>query len=61
MIQFKVESSNAKFSNKIINGNSLRELKSIPDNSFDLIFADPPYNMQIGEKLTDQMQVKLMA
>ncbi len=41
-----------KFSNKIINGNSLRELKSIPDNSFDLIFADPPYNMQIGEKLT---------
>ena len=37
--------------NNIINGNSLEELKKIPDKSFDLIFADPPYNMQIGEKL----------
>tara|TARA_B100000965_G_scaffold391921_1_gene400831 strand:+ start:58 stop:1131 length:1074 start_codon:yes stop_codon:yes gene_type:complete len=41
-----------KFSNKIINGDSLKELKKIPDKTFDLVFADPPYNMQIGEKLT---------
>ncbi len=41
-----------KFSNKIINGDCLRELKKIPDKTFDLVFADPPYNMQIGEKLT---------
>ena len=40
-----------KFSNKIINGNSLEILKKIPDKTFDLVFADPPYNMQIGEKL----------
>ncbi len=40
-----------KFSNKIINGNSLEILKKIPDKTFDLIFADPPYNLQIGEKL----------
>ena len=40
-----------KFSNKVINGNSLEILKKIPDETFDLVFADPPYNMQIGEKL----------
>ena len=39
------------FDNKIINDNSLEILKKIPDRTFDLIFADPPYNMQIGETL----------
>ena len=42
----------SKFINKILNGDSLKELKKIPDKTFELIFADPPYNMQIGEKLT---------
>ena len=37
--------------NKIINGNCLNELKKIPDKSFNLIFADPPYNLQLGENL----------
>ena len=37
--------------NKIINGDSLKELKKIPDESFDLIFADPPYNLQLRNKL----------
>ncbi len=41
-----------KFSNKVLNGDCLKELKKIPDKTFDLVFADPPYNMQIGEKLT---------
>ncbi len=41
-----------KFANKILNGDCLKELKKIPDKTFDLVFADPPYNMQIGEKLT---------
>jgi len=40
-----------KFLNKIINGNSLEILKTIPDKTFDLVFADPPYNLQIGKKL----------
>jgi modification methylase len=40
-----------KFFNRILNGNSLEELKKIPDKTFDLVFADPPYNLQIGEKL----------
>ena len=39
------------FKNKIINGDSIKELKKIPNETFDLIFADPPYNLQIGEKL----------
>ena len=42
----------SKFLNNIINGNCLEELKKIPNKTFDLIFADPPYNMQIGQKLT---------
>ena len=39
------------FLNKIANGNSLKILKTIPDKTFDLVFADPPYNLQIGKKL----------
>jgi len=38
--------------NKIINGDSLVELKKIPDETFDLIFADPPYNIPLKNKLT---------
>ena len=41
-----------KILNKIFFGNCIREIKKIPDKSFDLVFADPPYNLQIGEKLT---------
>jgi modification methylase len=40
-----------KFCNRIIKGESLEVLKKIPSKTFDLVFADPPYNMQIGEKL----------
>ena len=41
----------SKFLNKIVNGNSLEILKTIPGETFDLVFADPPYNLQIGKKL----------
>ena len=34
-----------KIKNKIIHGNSLEILKNIPENSVDLIFADPPYEL----------------
>ncbi|HNP75288.1 MAG TPA: DNA methyltransferase [bacterium] len=33
--------------NKIIHGDCLEILKYFPDNYFDLIFADPPYNLQL--------------
>ena len=39
------------FFNRIVNGNSLEILKTIPSKTFDLVFADPPYNMQIGDTL----------
>src|SRR3989338_8658582 len=34
-----------KTTHKIIIGDCLEKLKQIKDNSIDLIFADPPYNM----------------
>ncbi|MCL1931461.1 MAG: site-specific DNA-methyltransferase, partial [Treponema sp.] len=37
--------------NTIIQGDCIEELKKIPDNSIDLIFADPPYNMQLENEL----------
>jgi DNA modification methylase len=37
--------------NTIINGDCIEELKKIPDTSIDLIFADPPYNMQLENAL----------
>lgn len=33
--------------NAIINGNSIDEMKKLPENSIDLIFADPPYWMRV--------------
>ena len=33
--------------NIIINGDCLEELKNIPNESIDLIFADPPYWMRV--------------
>ena len=41
----------SEFVNRIVNGNSLEVLRKIPNKTFDLVFADPPYNMQIGETL----------
>jgi len=40
------------FINKITKWDCMELLKSIPDNSIDLIFADPPYNMQLQWDLT---------
>ena len=42
---------NKNLNSKIIKGDSLKELKKIPDETFDLIFADPPYNLQLQNSL----------
>ena len=42
---------NKNLHSKIIKGDSLKELKKIPDETFDLIFADPPYNLQLQNSL----------
>jgi modification methylase len=36
---------------KIIMGDCLEALKGLPDKSVDLVFADPPYNLQLGGDL----------
>ena len=46
------------FKNKIINGDSLEELKKIPSGTFDLVFADPPYNLQLKTYLQDLIELK---
>jgi modification methylase len=35
----------------IMRGDCLEELKKLPDRSVDLVFADPPYNLQLGGDL----------
>ncbi len=37
-----------KYINKIIQGDCLELLKNIPDNSIDMTFADPPFNLKKG-------------
>jgi modification methylase len=43
----------------IIAGDCIAALKTLPDKSVDLVFADPPYNLQLGGDLTrpDQSRV----
>ena len=38
--------------NKIYLGNCLEEMKRLPSKSVDLIFADPPYNLQLKKNLS---------
>jgi len=38
--------------NKILQGDCVEMMKSLPARSIDLIFADPPYNLQLGTGLT---------
>lgn len=38
--------------NKIIKGNCITSMKALPDNSIDVIFADPPYNLQLKNDLS---------
>jgi modification methylase len=37
--------------NSIIHGDCIETLASLPENSVDLIFADPPYNLQLSKEL----------
>ncbi len=36
---------------RVIKGDCLRELKKLPSASVDLVFADPPYNLQLDSEL----------
>jgi len=37
--------------NQILHGDCIKILRSLPENSVDLIFADPPYNLQLRNDL----------
>ncbi|MEL7129380.1 MAG: site-specific DNA-methyltransferase [Pseudomonadota bacterium] len=45
--------------NTIIEGNCIEILSRLPDRSVDLVFADPPYNLQLGGDLTRPDQSKV--
>lgn len=38
--------------NQIVIGDCIESMNALPPNSVDLIFADPPYNLQLGGDLT---------
>lgn len=46
---------------KLVNGNCLEELKLIKTSSIDLIFADPPYNLQLKNNLNRPDNSKVSA
>jgi len=37
--------------NQVLHGDCIEILKSLPENSVDLVFADPPYNLQLQNDL----------
>ena len=37
--------------NQILHGDCIEVMKTLPDQSLDLIFADPPYNLQLQKEL----------
>ena len=51
----------AKHLDKIIEGDCISAMQKLPDNCVDLIFADPPYNLQLGGDLTRPDQSKVDA
>lgn len=50
-----------EFEDRILLGDCIENLKKIPDNSIDLIFADPPYNLQLNGDLWRPNQTKVDA
>jgi len=47
--------------NKIYVGDCISLMRKIPDNSVDLIFADPPYNLQLNNELYRPNQTRVDA
>ena len=44
--------------NKVIQGDTFKVLKKIPEESFDMVFIDPPYFLQLGKKKLKRWNVK---
>ncbi len=37
--------------NRVLVGDCIQELRKLPSESVDLVFADPPYNLQLASEL----------
>ena len=51
MLKKNITELSADQTNKIFNGDSIEIMREMPDNSVDLIFADPPYNLQLNDNI----------
>lgn len=47
--------------NRILQGDCVKILNSLPEKSIDLIFADPPYNLQLTQELWRPNHTKVAA
>jgi DNA modification methylase len=47
--------------NKFLQGDCVDILNSLPENSIDLVFADPPYNLQLSQELYRPNQTRVDA
>ena len=47
-----ISDANATKRNVILNGDCIEQLTALPDGCVDVIFADPPYNLQLAGELT---------
>ncbi len=61
ILEMEKEKNISDFVNRIICADALNTLKEIPNNSIDLIFADPPYNLQLKNELWRPNQTKVDA
>ena len=48
-----------KFKNRVIVGDCIEQMNNIPAESIDLIFADPPYNLQLSGELSRPDQTRV--
>lgn len=52
---------NGPWVDRILKGDCVAQLEALPANSVDLVFADPPYNLQLGGALARPDQSKVDA
>jgi len=59
MVALRKASGNPQILDSILKGDCISELEKLPPASVDLVFADPPYNLQLEGRLTrpDQSEV----
>ncbi|TAE48959.1 MAG: site-specific DNA-methyltransferase [Cytophagales bacterium] len=48
-----------EYTNKILQGDCIEVMKNLPDKSVDIIFADPPYNLQLKNELYRPNQTRV--